>query len=65
MAGVGAMLDAVPGHLLAEGDPILTLYVNDESSLPRALALIDEAIAIDDVPMPHPSLFLGEVPRRR
>jgi thymidine phosphorylase len=62
--GVGAMLEAIPGQPLAEGDPILTLHVNDESSLARAVALIEEAIQIDDVPMPHPSLFLGEVPRR-
>jgi pyrimidine-nucleoside phosphorylase len=62
---VGAMLDATPGDLLAEGDPILTLHVCDTSALPRALALVQEAIAISDVLPPAPSIFLGEVPRRR
>lgn len=59
--GVGAMLDAVPGDRLAEGDPILTLHVRDEDTLPAALALVNEAVVITDDPVSAGSVFLDEV----
>ena len=59
--GVGAILQAVPGDQLAAGDPILTLRINDGRSLAAALALIDEAVTIGDVPVPRTSVFLDEV----
>jgi pyrimidine-nucleoside phosphorylase len=59
--GVGAMLDAVPGDRLAAGDPILTLHVRDEDTLPAALALVNEAVVITDDPVSAGSVFLDEV----
>ena len=59
--GVGAILQAVPGDKLAAGDPILTLHLNGDASLPAALALVDEAIVIGDAPVERTSVFLDEV----
>ena len=59
--GVGAMLDAVPGDRLAAGDPILTLHVRDEDTLPAALALVNEAVVMTDDPVSAGSVFLDEV----
>lgn len=59
--GVGAILQAAPGDKLAAGDPILTLHLNSDKSLPAALALIDEAVVIGDAPVERTSVFLDEV----
>jgi len=59
---VGAVLQAAPGDALRAGDPILTLHYRDESTLPRALSLLDSAIVISDQPPPTLSLLLDTVP---
>jgi pyrimidine-nucleoside phosphorylase len=58
---VGAIIHAMPGDRLAEGDPILTLHVRDAATVPRALAFLAHAIDIEDTPPPETSLLLEHI----
>ncbi|TNY38685.1 thymidine phosphorylase [Thermomonospora catenispora] len=54
-AGAGVLLHRVPGERVTAGQPLLTLYTDEEARFPRALEALEEAISI--VPDGAPDLL--------
>jgi pyrimidine-nucleoside phosphorylase len=57
----GVLIARVRGEAVRAGDTVVELLYNDDRGLAQALALADEAIAIDDEPRPIRPLMLGVV----
>jgi pyrimidine-nucleoside phosphorylase len=58
---VGIIVRAAPGTEVAEGDPVLEIYYQDESRLGDAVTLATRAIVVGDAPVTAPPLILDEV----
>jgi pyrimidine-nucleoside phosphorylase/thymidine phosphorylase len=58
---VGAVLHKKVGEAVDAGEPLCTLFVNDESRLPEAEALIKDAYAIGEDPASALPLFVDRI----
>jgi thymidine phosphorylase len=61
-AGAGVVLHAKPGDRVTAGAPLLELHADDPSRFDRALAALDGAVEIAEIPVDPPLLLLGRVP---
>jgi len=61
-AAAGVVLHAKPGDRVTAGAPLLELHADDPSRFDRALAALDGAIQVADIPFDPPPLVLARVP---